>query len=596
MKRTWIIDRLCKARIGWLLACLWLWGPGVLQAQPSSPITKNLYAWSRLPDLPETIGVAGACAGRSGDALIVAGGAHFPTSLFDGGPKVWTDSIYVLERGPEETYTWQRGGTLDKPLGYGVSITYGDTVICIGGGNAEEHYTDVFSLRWREGVLDQQLLPSLPAPLAFGAGALVDNTIYVAGGLRTPTDSMATTDFWALDLSAAQPRWETLAPWPGPARSTPVAAALGDAFYLFSGVKPSPDGQGGLSLRFLTDAYRFQPGQGWEPLADLPHAVAAAPSPAPAYGPSHVLVFGGNDGADVLQVQELKDQHPGFRRDVLAYHTITDTWAQMDTLPAAHVTTSTVQWGEAVIIPSGEIRPGTRSPAIYWAEPVAATHAFGLLNYLVLGLYFLLLIGMGFYFSGRERSDADYFLARGRIPWWAAGLSIFGTQLSAITFMAVPATAYATDWVYVIGQATIVLLAPVVVFLYLPFFRRLQVTTAYEYLEKRFNVVVRLFGSLAFVLVQLGRMGIVIFLPAIALSAATGMNIYVAILLMGLLSTFYTTVGGIEAVIWSDVVQVIVLMGGALLSLIIIALNVERGFVGLITTAAAHDKFHMFCY
>lgn len=581
-------------RVLLLVVGLLLWVPSAtLHAQEHPSTSGRLLSWSQLPDLPESLGVAGACAGVSGDALIVAGGAHFPVSLFEGGEKVWTDSVYVLEKGAEDTYRWHRGATLNKPLGYGVSVTYEDEVICIGGGNADEHYTDVIALRWRAGTLEQRALPALPEPAAFWGGVLIEHTIYVAGGLKAPSDSVATKNFWALDLAAAEPQWKVLGPWPGPARSNPVVAALDGAFYLFSGVERSPDGQGGLSLRFLTDAYSFQPGQGWERLADLPHAVAAAPSPATSYGPSHVLVFGGNDGADVPRVQELKDRHPGFRRDVLAYHTITDTWAVMDTLPAAHVTTPTVQWGGDIIIPSGEVRPGTRSPALYRATPVAAKNPFGFINYLVLGAYFLLLVGMGFYFSGREESDEDYFLARGRIPWWAAGISIFGTQLSAITFMAIPATAYATNWVYLLGQATIVMLAPVVVYLYLPFFRRLHVTTAYEYLEKRFNVVVRLFGSLAFILVQLGRMGIVIFLPAIALTAATGMNIYLAILLMGLLSTFYTTLGGIEAVVWSDVVQVLVLMGGALLSLVIIVLNVEGGWTGLLTTAAAHDKFHM---
>lgn len=575
-----------------ILLGLLLGMPYESHAQDAEPLSTRLFSWDRLPDLPDPIGVAGACAGISGDALIVAGGAHFPEPLFEGGAKIWTDSIYVLEN-VGDTHTWHRGFTLEKPLAYAVSITWDDEVVCIGGGNGEEHYADVFGLKWREGKIEQRTLPSLPEPAAFWSGALVENTIYVAGGLRSPGDSVATKNFWALDLSASDPGWEVLNPWPGPARFDPVAASLAGAFYLFSGVEPSPNGQGGLSLRFLTDAYRFQPGSGWERLADLPHAAAAAPSPTTSYGPSHLLVFGGNDGADVSRVQELKDRHPGFMRDVLAYHAITDTWVAMDTMPAAHVNTPVVNWGSDIIIPSGEIRPGTRSPAIYRATPVKPLTQFGFINYLVLGVYFLLLVGMGFYFAGREESDEDYFLARGRIPWWAAGISIFGTQLSAITFMAIPATAYATDWVYLLGQATIVLLAPVVVYLYLPFFRRLKITTAYEYLEKRFNVVVRLFGSLSFILVQLGRMGIVIFLPAIALTAATGMNIYVAILLMGLLSTLYTTLGGIEAVIWSDVVQVVVLMGGALLSLVIIALSVEGGWSGMISTAAAHNKFHL---
>ena len=579
-----------------LVASFLLIAPAKLLAQEGRFTSKELFAWTKLPDLPESLGVGGACAGISGEALIVAGGAHFREPFLTGGQKIWTDSIYVLESRLEDEYVWQRGFALDKPLGYAVSIAWEDEVLCVGGGSATEHYTDVLSLRWNGGTIETRVLPALPVPTAFASGALLDNTVYLAGGLQSPTDSVAMNDFWALDLSSIDPQWQLLEPWPGPARYNSIAAASDGAFYLFSGVQLESDVQLGLARRYLRDSYRYQPGQGWERLADLPHAVAAAPAPAVAYGPSHLLILGGDDGSNVARVEELGDQHPGFRRDILAYHTITDTWAFMGTMPVGHVTVPTVQWGEGVVIPSGETRPGTRSPAVYRATPVSATSRFGVANYLVLGAYFLILIGMGLYFSRRGKSDVDYFLASGRIPWWAAGISIFGTQLSAITFMAIPAKAYATDWVYILGQATIVIIAPVVIYIYLPFFRRLRVTTAYEYLEKRFSVTVRLFGSVAFILLQLTRMGVVIFLPAIALSAVTGINIYVAILLMGILSTFYTALGGIEAVIWSDVLQVVVLLGGALLSLLLMASSVDGGISGLVTTAAAHGKFHTFTW
>lgn len=176
--------------------------------------------------------------------------------------------------------------------------------------------------------------------------------------------------------------------------------------------------------------------------------------------------------------------------------------------------------------------------------------------------------------------------------WWAAGISIFGTQLSAITFMSMPAKIYATDWVYILAQATIIMVAPIVIFFYLPFFRRLDVSTAYEYLEKRFNIALRLFGGAAFCLMQLGRMGIVLFLPAVALATVTDFNVYTCILVMGIFCTIYTVMGGIEAVIWTDVIQVFVLMGGALLCVFVIAFKVEGGLVGIIDMGRQADKFH----
>jgi len=199
---------------------------------------------------------------------------------------------------------------------------------------------------------------------------------------------------------------------------------------------------------------------------------------------------------------------------------------------------------------------------------------------------------MGIYFSRREKSTDDFFLGGRRVPWWAAGLSIFGTQLSAITYMAIPAKAYHTDWVYFLGNMMIVAIAPLVVLVYLPFFRRLDVTSAYEYLEKRFNLATRLLGSGAFLLFQLGRMGIVLYLPALALTTVTGMDVYFSILIMGALATLYTVLGGIEAVIWTDVVQVVVLLGGALVSLIIIAIKIDGGFAAVVGEGLSHGKFN----
>jgi SSS family solute:Na+ symporter len=219
--------------------------------------------------------------------------------------------------------------------------------------------------------------------------------------------------------------------------------------------------------------------------------------------------------------------------------------------------------------------------------------SFGHINYAVLAAYLTLLVAMGFYFARREKTTDDFFLAGHRIPWWAAGLSIFGTQLSAITYLAMPARAYATDWTLLILNIGIFAIAPFVIYFYLPFFRRLNITTAYEYLEKRFHISIRMFGSLSFILFQLGRMGIVILLPALALSAVTGFNIFICIALMGILSTIYTALGGIEAVIWTDVLQTFVLIGGAFVALRIIIGNLDGGFNQFVSVAIENNKFNI---
>lgn len=570
----------------WLLTWMSLLVPGAWAVEA--------LQWDELPPLPGgSIGVAGPFAGVSNDALIVAGGANFPNGYpWDGGKKAWYADAFVLEKTGDGNFAWRTGLALDRPLAYGGSVTTKDGVICIGGCDATQCYADVFMLTWDAAAqqLSRTPLPPLPIPCAFMYAALAGNVVYVAGGQCVVESPSAMKNFWALDLAAAPTVWRELPPWPGPARLLPVVAAQRDGFgervYVFGGRNVVP----GEPAVFLKDAYSYSPATDtWTRIADAPRPICAGTGLA--MGPSHILLFGGADGS--MFDKDLRLEHPGFGKDILAYNAITDAWAAMGEVPEAQVTTVAVKWGDTVIIPSGEIHPGIRTPNIRRGRPVGTAKAFGALNYGVVGLYLAALIAIGLYLARREKTTQDFFLAGGRIPWWAAGLSIFGTQLSAITFMAIPAKVYATDWTYSLGNLCIVAVTPLVVFVYLPFFRRLNMTTAYEYLEQRFNVTVRLFGSLCYVLLQVGRMGIVLFLPALALRAVTGLDVTACIVVMGVMATFYTVLGGIEAVIWTDVLQVIVLMGGALLAFILMIAHVPGGVDGIVDVAQANAKFHM---
>jgi N-acetylneuraminic acid mutarotase len=515
----------------------------------------HILRWEELPDLPDVLGVAGAFSGVSGGALIVAGGANFPEPLFKNGQvnesaqKVWWDQVYVLASPDGQ---WQKAGVLPRPLAYGASVTTAEGLICIGGGNAERNYSAVCQLMWADGKIERRALPALPNPCSNTAAALLGTTIYVAGGQESPDAGKAMNNFWALDLSRDHPRWAQLEAWPGPGRILPVVAVQDGSFFLFSGCELLTDDSGNVRRKYLTDGYRFTPSKDkivaglWKRIADVPVPVVAAPTPAVSAGQTHILVFGGDHGRYAGRNLELMDRHPGFSTDILAYHTVTDTWTKIGTLPAGHVTTAAVKWGDRIVVPSGEIRPGTRSPRVLSGTFGQIRSGFSGADYITWGIYLTVILGVGLYFSKREKGTDDFFFGGKRVRWWAAGISIFGTQLSAITFMAIPAKVYATDWVYILAQAAIIIVAPIIVWFYLPFFRRLNIATAYEYLEKRFNVALRLFGGIAFCLMQLGRMGIVLFLPAVALATVTDFNVYTCILVMGIFCTIYTVLGGIE--------------------------------------------------
>ncbi len=521
-----------------------------------------------LPPLPNTRGFGGAFAGVSNDAFLVAGGTNFPEAGRGEGEKTWHDGVFVLEPGGRQ---WRTGYKLPRRLAYGVSVTTDFGLICVGGSDEDRAYASVWLLEWTGGAIRTTRLPDLPEARAAAAGAPLDGAVYIAGGQTCPDGQHVTRTFWRLELPKKTGgsvswdglRWEALESWPGPARARAVAVAQAGGFYLMSGFDLAPGEVGTPRRRYLNDGYRYDPhSRAWRRVADAPRPVAAAPA-APC-GESHILVFGGHDGLEDHPIAERKKRRPGFRRDLLAYHTITDTWAPMGSVPVGLASTNAVAWQGKIVVPGGEVRPGAYSNQVYHVQPQPAQRAFGVINTVVLCLYLLALVAMGAYFSRREKSTDDFFVGGRRVPWWAAGLSIFGTQLSSIAFMAIPAKVYDTDWTYFLGVICIALIQPVIIYFYLPFFRRLNVTSAYEYLEKRFNLAVRLFGSASFILFQAGRMTIVLFLPALALSAVTGFDIRISIIAMGLLATVYTAMGGMEAVVWTDVLQVIVLIGGGL--------------------------------
>ncbi len=576
--------------------------PQMTKAQEPTESSPEVIAWSQLPELPNAHGLGGPVGGVTSDKLVVAGGANFPDRpLAEGGAKKFHDAIYVLEQ-PDGSWR-ELEQRLPHPLAYSVSVSTSHGIVIVGGSDGDKNYAETYLMRWTEGRFEIISLPQLPVTTAFASGTVIGDTLYIAGGQETPDSDQALNRFFAMDLSPLDSeqgalQWRELPGWPGAPRTKAVAASLGGAFYLISGYDPQSTTDEAPLGGYLTDAYRYSPVEGWTQIKELPRPAVAAPSPAPTVGPSHFLILSGSEGnPDLLPPN---DYRPGFTPSILAYHDITNTWTEMGQMPrdieanvSPVVTTFTATWGDQIVVPSGEVRPGIRSPQILSGTPIRRQSAFSILDYTVMAAYFIGMVLVGIYFSRQGTSTEDYFLAGRRIPAWAAGISIFGSQLSAITFMAIPAKTYASNWTYLLVNAAILFVVPLVVFCYLPFYRRLNVTTAYEYLDLRFGPAVRRLGATIFVLLQLGRMGVVIFLPAIAMSAITGFDIYLCILLTGLLATIYTTLGGIEAVIWTDVLQVIVLGGAAVLSLVFLISDVG-GPTTFYETASAQGKFHTF--
>jgi N-acetylneuraminate epimerase len=317
--------------------------------------------WKQLPPLPDPLGVAAPFAGVSGDALIVAGGANFPDKMpWEGGKKVWHDRVWVLDA-PDGR--WRDVGRLPRPLAYGVSLRATDAVMCVGGSDSERHYADAFRLSWKDGVLAVTPLPKLPVPLATAAGAVVDATAYVACGATEPGEKSASNRAFALDAGAAA--WRELPPLPAEPRILPVAAGVVDDFYVFGGAAiEMKDGK--PVRRYLRDAWRYHPKNGWHRLPDMPKPAAAAPSPAmERWGRIHIIA--GDDGS--LAGFQPIEKHPGFPATILAYDIPSNTWHEAGKTPAPRATVPTASWRSMLIVPSGEVRPGVRSAEVWSYAP-----------------------------------------------------------------------------------------------------------------------------------------------------------------------------------------------------------------------------------
>lgn len=609
---------------------LFLWmGCAVSQAQPE--VTQNQYyndvEISSLSPLSVSgkQGVSAPFAGRCGETILVAGGCNFPgVPAAEGGPKVYYDQIYAYPSHLQTAGEWKEVGRLPEAAAYGASVTVDKGIVLLGGTNGDKSFANVSLMQYANGKLSFQALPSLPVALDNFGAAFGGGYIYAVGG-----QSNGNSNFKAFRLAYPGGKaWEVLPDMPGAVRMQPAVAvqnnAVGPCLYVMGGYAPASGQTTGVVHK---DGLRYDPKTNtWAQVAFIsPHGEmrTLTGASAVAVGCAHILYFGGvnynifedainrpadrrraliqGDTAKVAAIDRLSASYmeqPAewykFNKEILVYHTITDTWttASSNSL-LARAGAGLVDFDNCWVLINGESKPGVRASDVTCVEMETDTE-FGWLNWVVLVVYLVGMLALGFYFMRRENGTEDFFKGGGRVPWWAAGISIYATMLSAITYMAYPAKAYATDWTYYPMLVTILLVSFPVMHYYLPFFRKLNVTSAYEYLESRFNAATRLMASALFITFMVARMALVLYLPSLALTAVTGIDIYLCILLMGIITTVYCTMGGVEAVIWGDVVQGFILVGGAIFAFIYLALNTEGGWGGFIDIALADDKMRLF--
>lgn len=213
-----------------------------------------------------------------------------------------------------------------------------------------------------------------------------------------------------------------------------------------------------------------------------------------------------------------------------------------------------------------------------------------LLDYAIIAISLLLSLGVGFHFSRKQNSTGEYFKASGNIPSWAIGISILATLVSSITFLAYPGAGYSSNWILLVQGLMVPLVLIVVIWFIVPLYRKVIGLSVYEYFEKRFGYFARLYGSVGFILNIFSGMSTTLFLLALAVSEMTHASTFLILWIIGIIFILITLKGGMEGVIWLDVIQGLLLVVGGVVCLFILIFSIKGGLPEIWRVAEANQK------
>jgi len=414
--------------------------------------------------------------------------------------------------------------------------------------------------------LQRKPLAAWPGALSWASFAVVEDTLYVAGA--DGEAGMPVIRQWNL---AAPGAWSDGPAWPGKSPRGDLIAQTRALYLLEDSSAPQA-------------LWRYDSEAGWQSKPAVPGE--RIPGSLRALGQAHLLMLVRGPASDVATAAT---SHSNAR--LMSYHTITSAWAE---LPDA---------GAGAVVASGAYKNG-----LVWfergadgvvqgqsAQLTAGKYLLKWMDWLVIVVYLASMIGIGMYFYVKEKrnSTSDFFVGGRSIPFWAAGVSLYATNTSSISFIAIPAKAFETNWQYMTNNLIAVLGLMFVAVWIVPLLRRLDLMSVFSYLETRFHPAIRMIASALCIAMQVGaRMSVILFLPALAIATITGISVVWSVILMGVFTIIYTAMGGMKAVIWTDFVQVFVKMGGAIFAIGFIIWHLKGGVPEFFATAMAEQKMH----
>lgn len=214
------------------------------------------------------------------------------------------------------------------------------------------------------------------------------------------------------------------------------------------------------------------------------------------------------------------------------------------------------------------------------------------IDFVILVVYLAAVLFAGLHFAKKEMKGKEYFKGDGTVPWWVTSVSIFATLLSPISFLSLAGNSYAGTWIMWFAQLGMLLAIPFTIRFFLPIYSKLGIDTAYHYLELRFESKgLRVLGAVMFIIYQIGRMSIIMYLPCMVLANLTGINVNLLIIIMGIIAIIYSYTGGLKSVLWTDFIQGSVLLIGVTIALLFLIAHLDGGFGSVMHAFTDEGKF-----
>jgi SSS family transporter len=530
----------------------------------ASAAIEDAFRWSTV-QMPDSVIHQGQVGAYLNGILLLAGG-------IDASGEA-SSNIYALRSTSADQFEVVDEFTWDRSIGFCRSASTPDALYLTGLSGQPTR--EIYRITYINGAFNTEALVPMPESVEVVGLEFLESTLSVFAFDRKNHENVLFT----LNLDSPEPAWSVDRSYPGPVLETASVIANYGMLHIFGGKLADPTGSpSGVCFGWREKPVDGTTQEGWIELASLPYPLSNAT--AFVTGQAHIGLWGNPIGS-----------HAEESVPLFLYHSITDTWVQAMDLPISKAEAKTVRIDDSFLVLSDNT---TGQVPVLIINPMISSLV--LPDYLVMLIYFLILGGIGAYFARKQNNSEEFSLGGRKVKWWAAAISMFATGASAISFMAIPSQVFRTSLIWLFPILIVIpLFYFVQAYLLYPLLRRLDIVSTYDYLQQRFHPSLRFLASFQCIAFQtFGRISVVILLPALAISAVTGLDVMISVLLMGIITTLYTTFGGYEAVVWTDVLQGLLMIGGIGLMICIAVSGIPGGTRELLAVGSQYNKFDLF--